>query len=121
MTEHCTVVRHNDKLQLADRQIEDLLGRYQRIRLSDTTRWTNQTFFFTRQLYNMLQLARVMVQGALARDESRGAHYKPEFPERNDERWLKTTLAQWDEAAAAPRLSYQDVDTSQIPLRARKY
>ncbi len=121
MTEHCTVVRHNDKLRLADRQIEDLLGRYQRIRLSDTTRWTNQTFFFTRQLYNMLQLARVMVQGALARDESRGAHYKPEFPERNDERWLKTTLAQWDEAAAAPRLSYQDVDTSQIPLRARKY
>ncbi len=51
MTEYCTVVRYNDKLRQADKQIEDLLGRYQHIRLSDTTRWTNQTFFFTRQLY----------------------------------------------------------------------
>ena len=39
---------------------------------------------FTRQLYNMLQLARVMAQGAAMRDESRGAHYKPDFPERDD-------------------------------------
>ena len=48
---------------------------------------------FARQLYNMLQLARVIAQGAAMRDESRGAHYKPDFPERDDKNWLKTTKA----------------------------
>ena len=48
---------------------------------------------FTRQLQNMLQLARVITIGAFNRNESRGAHYKPEFPERNDEEFLKTTMA----------------------------
>ena len=41
----------------------------------------------------MLELAHVITAGALARNESRGAHYKPEFPERDDANWLKTTLA----------------------------
>ena len=49
---------------------------------------TNEVFF-TRQLWNMLVLARVITIGAYNRNESRGAHYKPEFPERNDEEWLK--------------------------------
>lgn len=49
----------------------------------------NQAVFFTRQLWNMLVLARVITIGAYNRNESRGAHYKPEFPERNDEEWLK--------------------------------
>ena len=41
----------------------------------------------------MLELSRTVVQGAMLRDESRGAHYKPDFPERNDEKFLKTTKA----------------------------
>ena len=56
----------------------------------------------TKELYlhvnleNMLQLARVITIGAYNRNESRGAHYKPEFPERNDEDFLKTTMATFD-------------------------
>ena len=46
--------------------------------------WANTSVVFARQLYNMLQLARVIAQGAGMRDESRGAHYKPDFPERDD-------------------------------------
>ncbi len=60
-------------------------SRYKNINLSDKSQWANTSFAFTRQLYNMLELARVIVQGARLRDESRGAHYKPDFPDRNDE------------------------------------
>ncbi|MGH9526583.1 MAG: succinate dehydrogenase flavoprotein subunit, partial [Terriglobales bacterium] len=72
-------------------------------------------------LYNMLQLARVICLGALARDESRGAHYKPAFPERDDANWLKTTLASFAPDADEPRLRYQPVDISLLPPRVRKY
>jgi hypothetical protein len=67
----------------------------------------------------MLQLARVITLGALNRDESRGAHYKPEFPKRNDEEWLKTTIAEFSDES--PVFSYEDVDVSQIEPRQRDY
>ena len=70
---------------------------------------------FTRQLYNMLQLSRVIVQGAAMRDESRGAHYKPDFPERDDDNWLKTTKATFSPDTDAPRFEFEPVDTSLIP------
>ncbi|MFS8580635.1 MAG: succinate dehydrogenase flavoprotein subunit, partial [Novibacillus thermophilus] len=64
-------------------------------------------------------LARVITIGALNRNESRGAHYKPEFPERNDEEWLKTTIAMHTEDG--PQFTYEDVDTSLIKPRERRY
>jgi succinate dehydrogenase / fumarate reductase flavoprotein subunit len=67
----------------------------------------------------MLELARVITLGALQRDESRGAHYKPEFPDRNDAQWLKTTLATW--TSDGPRFTYAPVDTSLLTPEARKY
>ena len=75
----------------------------------------------TRQLYNMLQLARVVAQGARMRDESRGAHYKPDFPERDDKNWLKTTKAYFAPDADEPKFEFEPVDTSLIPPRPRKY
>src|SRR5437867_3652288 len=57
--------------------------------------------------------------GALRRDESRGAHYKPEFPNRDDARWLRTTKARW--TSDGPQFSYEPVDVSLIPPRPRKY
>ena len=69
----------------------------------------------------MLQLARVITLGAYHRDESRGAHYKPEFPERNDEEWLKTTKALFNSEKNAPEFEYEDVDVSLIKPRKRDY
>ena len=65
------------------------MKRYEDIDMEDTQTWSNQAVFFTRQLWNMLVLARVITIGAYNRNESRGAHYKPEFPDRNDDEWLK--------------------------------
>lgn len=67
----------------------------------------------------MLHLARVITLGALNRDESRGAHYKPDFPERDDERFLKTTIATW--TPEGPQLTYEDVNVSLIKPRKRDY
>ena len=68
----------------------------------------------------MLELARVIAQGALLRDESRGAHYKPDFPDRNDEKFLKTTKASFT-GTEGPRFEYEAVDTQFIQPRPRRY
>ena len=67
----------------------------------------------------MLVLARVITMGALERNETRGAHYKPEFPNRDDANWLKTTKAICN--GGKIRIEYEPVDTSLIPPRERKY
>jgi len=121
MSKHATVVRYNKGLKEADAKIVELLERYQKINLSDKSAWANTSFAFTRQLYNMLQLARVVAQGAALRDESRGAHYKPDFPERNDEQFLKTTKAYFAPDADEPRFEFEAVDTQFIKPRPRRY
>ncbi|UOQ46212.1 succinate dehydrogenase flavoprotein subunit [Halobacillus salinarum] len=121
MTDNVTVVRENEKLLQTDEKILELMERYKRININDTSRWSNQGAMFTRQLWNMLQLARVITLGAYNRNESRGAHFKPEFPERNDEEFLKTTIASYDKENNKPVLSYEAVDTSLIEPRKRDY
>ncbi|WP_079530459.1 succinate dehydrogenase flavoprotein subunit [Halobacillus hunanensis] len=121
MTDNVTVVRENDKLLKTDEKIVELMERYERININDTSRWSNQGAMFTRQLWNMLQLARVITQGAYNRNESRGAHYKPEYPERNDEEFLKTTIASYDRENNKPVISYEKVDTSLLEPRKRDY
>jgi succinate dehydrogenase / fumarate reductase flavoprotein subunit len=60
-----------------------------------------------------------MTLGALNRNESRGAHYKPDFPERDDENFMKTTMAAW--SSDGPRFSWEPVDVSVIKPRPRRY
>jgi succinate dehydrogenase / fumarate reductase flavoprotein subunit len=119
MTEHVTVTRVNKDLQATDATIRTLQERYTKMNLSDRTRWSNQTLNFARELENMLILARVITLGALARNESRGAHYKPEFPDRDDANWLKTTRAKWVNGDI--QITYEPVDISLIKPRARRY
>jgi succinate dehydrogenase / fumarate reductase flavoprotein subunit len=89
-------------------------------------------------------LAKTILKGALERDECRGAHYKPEFAvssltaddplerrkqaeqwcdefQANNENWLKSTIAVWNDESEQPELSYEDIDTSLIPPRPRLY
>jgi succinate dehydrogenase / fumarate reductase flavoprotein subunit len=121
MTKNCTVIRYNKALQQTDVKIVELLERFNRINLSDKSMWANTSFVFTRQLYNMLQLSRVIAQGAAMRDESRGAHYKPDFPDRDDKNWLRTTKAYFAPDVDEPRFEFEPVDISLLPPRARRY
>ncbi len=119
MTENVTVVRYNDRIQKMDQKILELMERFKKIKLPDHGGWSNSELIFGRQLYNMLQLARVITIGALNRNESRGAHYKPDFPERDDANWLKTTKAKHSDKG--PIFEYEPIDTKYIKPRPRRY
>jgi succinate dehydrogenase / fumarate reductase flavoprotein subunit len=136
----CTIERHNSKLDQVVAKVEEIDERAKRIGVTDTsTGKLNQGAQFVRHLRNMIVLARVIARGARARDESRGAHYKPEFAQRDDANWLRTTLAfhegaangtpdavryvrEFDYALAGERVHVSDaVDVSLVRPRARKY
>lgn len=142
MTRNVTVVRYNKNLQDTLAKIDEIEKRYGKVSLSDKGSWTNQNLSFARALGDMIQMARVVTQGALQRDECRGAHYKPDFlipapdaddavglrrqaqawcqafKEKND-KWLKTTVAEY--TPDGPKLRYDEVDTSIISPRPRTY
>jgi succinate dehydrogenase / fumarate reductase, flavoprotein subunit len=143
MTKAATVVRHNANLEDALQKVNDLAERAKRCSLSDTGNWTNQNVVFTKALRDMFPLAKVILLGALARDECRGAHFKPEFAmpglesadpaerrreaekwcdafQANTAKWLKSTIATLD-PNGEPVLTYEDIDTSSIPPRPRLY
>ncbi|MBA3334032.1 MAG: succinate dehydrogenase flavoprotein subunit [Acidobacteria bacterium] len=119
MTDNVTVVRYNDRLKATDEKLLELQDRFKRISINDSNLWATQAVPHARQLKNMLELARVITLGALARDESRGAHYKPDFPDRNDEKFMKTTIDEW--SSESPILSYEAVDFGLIEPRKRDY
>jgi len=119
MRNNVSIVRENDKLKETDAKLLELRERFSKLGIPDKGQWMNQSLIYMKQLWNMLELARVIALGALARDESRGAHYKPAFPERDDPKWLKTTKATWSKEG--PVFSYEPVDISLLPLRVRKY
>jgi len=119
MTLNVTVIRYNAKLAETDVVLQELMKRWNKIGRSDNVEWGTQEGTFIRHLWNMLELARVITLGALGRNESRGAHYKPEYPNRDDVNFLKTTIAKWTNGG--PEISYEDVDVSLIPPRPRHY
>jgi succinate dehydrogenase / fumarate reductase flavoprotein subunit len=119
MTDNVTVVRYNDKLKATDNKLLELMDRYKRISINDSNLWATMALPHARHLANMLELARVITLGALNRNESRGAHYKPEFPDRDDENFLKTTIAEY--SGEGPVFSWDPVDVSLIQPRKRDY
>jgi succinate dehydrogenase / fumarate reductase flavoprotein subunit len=143
MTRVATVVRRNEQLAAAYGEVCAMEDRWRHCGLSDTGNWTNQNVIFTKALGDMFPIAKLILKGALLRDECRGAHFKPDFAmpgiaatdpagkrleaerwcdrfEENTRKWLKSTIAKCD-ADGNPQITYQDVDTSLIRPRPRLY
>jgi succinate dehydrogenase / fumarate reductase flavoprotein subunit len=121
MTNNCTVVRYNDRLDTLIGDIQSYKERFERVKLSDTGMWTNQNLSFSRAVRDMIVMAEGIAKAARMRDESRGAHYKPDFPERDDANFLKSTVASFDVDTKTTNVEWGPVDTSLIPPRARNY
>jgi len=121
MTENCTVVRVNARLQATLDKCQEWKDRYTRLKLSDTGMWTNQNLSFARATRDMILQSEAVLKGALSRNESRGAHFKPEFPTRDDANFLKATLASFNPQTGSAEISYASVDTSLVVPRARTY
>jgi succinate dehydrogenase / fumarate reductase flavoprotein subunit len=134
MLRDCTIERDNKTLDAVLDKISEFEERASRIKCTDLSPRVNQGAQFVRHFQNMLVIARVIAEGARNRDESRGAHYKPAFPKRNDAEWLRTTLARYDGKGgvnfvrefdytlAGKTIHVTDaVDTSLVAPRERKY
>lgn len=121
MVENATVTRNNKDLRLTIDKIKELRERYGKITLPDRSQFANQSLAFALQFGAMLDIALIITKGALLRNEFRGAHFKPEFPKRDDENWLKTTIATYDPASDEPVISYEPVDLRHLKPVLRDY
>lgn len=116
-----TVKRNNQDLAWTYDKILDIKERYRNISLDDHSQFANQTYIFAHQFDAMLDLALVITKGALLRNEFRGAHFKPEFPQRDDENFLKTTIATYNTATGQPDITYEPVDLRHLKPILRDY
>jgi succinate dehydrogenase / fumarate reductase flavoprotein subunit len=137
MLRDCTIERQNGVLDKVIAKIDELEDRWHDVGVTDRAPRANQGAQFVRHLRNMLIIARVIAQGARNRDESRGAHFKPEFKQRDDASWLRTTMALYREDGKRSSIEYvraveysllgktlrvtDDVDVSLVKPRTRRY
>jgi succinate dehydrogenase / fumarate reductase flavoprotein subunit len=113
------VFRNGGDLATALQQVRDIRVRAARAPVADTSRIYNSNLIHALELENLLDLAEVTVAGALAREESRGAHARRDFPTRDDERWLRHTLA--FHTPDGPRFDHKPVTIDMWKPVERKY
>jgi len=115
------IFRTGAELEQAVSDLKMLLAKADRAVLRSKAPGMNPELTFALRLKGMLRLALVTAMGALARTESRGAHYRSDYPQRNDAEWLKRTLVRWPEGASEPQFSYEPVGLIDLPPGHRGY
>jgi succinate dehydrogenase / fumarate reductase flavoprotein subunit len=121
MIRYASVKRDNPDLLKTIHKLKEIRERYKHITLDDTGHLLNQTYAFARQFPAMIELSLIIAKGAYLRNEFRGAHFKPEFPERDDKNWLKTTIATYDSSKDEPVITYEPVDMRHLEPIKRDY
>jgi succinate dehydrogenase / fumarate reductase flavoprotein subunit len=121
MTTACTVVKSEARLKQCLNKLAELKDRFRRVSVQDSAAWTNQTVGYTRSVGDMLIVAEAIAKGSLERRESRGAHYRTDYTERDDANFMKTTLAKYDAASDSVSISFASIDASLIKPTARTY
>jgi len=124
MTDRVGIFRHAEALEAAVSTLQALHRRAQNITLRSSAPGANPELVAAYRLPRMLKLALCVAFGALQRTESRGAHYRADFPQRNDRDWMRRTIASWPEPdAELPTLTYEALDilTWELPPGWRGY
>ncbi|MDX1734571.1 MAG: fumarate reductase flavoprotein subunit [Halioglobus sp.] len=117
MTGKVGIFRDGEQLEGAVEALRELHRRAQNIRLRSSAPGANPELVAAYRLRRMLKLAQCVALGALARTESRGAHYRADYPQRNDRDWLKRTLCSWSDAGAdRPELDYEALDVMSMEM-----
>jgi fumarate reductase flavoprotein subunit len=114
------VFRTREGLENLTRQLGALRDRFERIKIEDSSRTFNTELTAAMELDFMLEVSETIAFSALAREESRGAHARRDFPERDDAKWLKHTIA-FRTDSGAPKLEYHDVNITNFKPQARTY
>ncbi|MBI2556901.1 MAG: FAD-binding protein [Planctomycetes bacterium] len=113
------IFRDASKLQEAFNEVKNLQERYKRIKLNYTGKRTNLSLVWALELKGDLVVAEAVIAGALARQESRGSHFRTDFPKRDDGGWLKHTQAYF--STDGVRLDYKPVNIGPFEPKERKY
>jgi fumarate reductase flavoprotein subunit len=117
MTAQVGIFRSGDDLQAAVDELQQLLQRSRRIGLRSRDAGANPELVTAYRVQKMLKLALCVAYGALTRTESRGAHFREDFPRRDDAQWLKRTLATWkNDSDILPSLSYEHLHVMKMEL-----
>jgi succinate dehydrogenase / fumarate reductase flavoprotein subunit len=119
MMDYCSVFRDEKGMRCALDEIRGLKERHERVGLSNKGRRFNYELVEALELGNMLIQAEVILTSGLARRESRGAHFRRDFPHRDDTRWLKHTLA--TSTSQGPKISFKPVTVTLYEPTARAY
>ncbi len=119
MVKHCSVFRDKTELEQGVAKMAELRQRFKKVVLKDRTDYYNTELPSVLELGNMLDIAYSTLIGALAREESRGAHTRTDFPKRNDEKWMQHTLVTKKDDTFS--LSYKDVSFTKYEPTERKY
>jgi fumarate reductase flavoprotein subunit len=115
------IFRTGQALEEAVAALRDLYRRSADIRLRSSGLGPSPELCAALRLPGMLRLALCISYGALTRTESRGSHYREDFPRRDDDNWLRRTLAYWPADAELPRLEYEPVKITELPPGDRGY
>lgn len=113
------IFREASLLREALREVKALQERYKRIRITYTSKLVNLSLVWALELKGSLDVAEAIIAGAVAREESRGSHFRTDFPTRDDTVWLKHTLAYFTTEGA--RLDYKPVNIGHFEPKERKY
>ncbi len=120
MWNNCGIWRTQKDLETAKTLLAELETRADQTDAIDASAWNNQAAPYARTLKHMIEMSKAIVGGALARNESRGAHFKMDTPDRDDVNWLRTTKATYTPAGPSMDFS-EEIDCSYMAPRARKY
>ncbi|MFB6206202.1 MAG: FAD-binding protein, partial [Haloglomus sp.] len=107
MTQNVNVFRNEEGIKQALRDIRTCRERYQDVAVADPSRTFNTDLIHTIETRNLLDVAEAIALGALARTEFRGAHWREQYQERNDDEWIKHTMLAWNDGT--PELYYKPV------------
>ncbi len=121
LMEDVGVFRNATQLKDAVTKLQEIEERAKHIGLRSSGRGANPEVAAALRLPGMVRLALSIAYGAEQRTESRGSHYREDFPRRDDENWLKRTLAFWPEGSNLPRLDYESVTITELPPGDRGY
>jgi succinate dehydrogenase / fumarate reductase flavoprotein subunit len=119
MMDNCGVYRNGSLLTAGLAKVRELKERYGHVSITDCGHTFNTELLEANELGYLLDLAEVTVVGALARQESRGAHSREDFPERDDKKWLRHTLAY--QGRSGPTLKYKSVSITRFQPKPRTY
>ena len=119
MTEQCSVFRNGQTLKQTLSQIHQLKKRITNVGLTNRSRFFNYELEEALELNNMLRVAEVIVYSAFLRGESRGAHFRSDFLERNDEEWLKHTFV--NEMPTGLKKSFKPLVAGRFAPKKRRY